>query len=72
MNRAWYWASYVLGALSLIGSVAWPLWSDNDLWMLGFSALAGVILMPFVLWPALEAMRAVFSSSNKAKSRRRR
>ncbi len=45
MNKGLVWSAYVLFALCLIGSVAWPLWSDSDLWMLGFGALAVIILL---------------------------
>ena len=40
MKNVWVWTAYTLFALCLISSVAWPLWSDSDLWMLGLAALA--------------------------------
>jgi hypothetical protein len=61
MNKGWVWAAYILFALCLIGSVAWPLWSDSDLWMLGFGALAVIIIFPVILWPAIRAVMSAFN-----------
>jgi glucose dehydrogenase len=55
VNRGLVWTAFVLFALCLIGTVAWPLWSDSDLWGLGFGALAVLILFPVVLWPPIRA-----------------
>ena len=61
MNKVWVWAAYGLFALCLIGSVAWPLWSDSDLWMLGFGALAVIIVLPVILWPAIRGLKSAFN-----------
>ena len=60
MRKGWVWAAYGLFALCLIGSVAWPLWSDSDLWMLGFGALAVIIIFPVILWPAIRGLKSAF------------
>jgi hypothetical protein len=60
VNKGWAWTAYSLFGLCLIGSVAWPLWSDNDLWMLGFAALAVVIMLPAILWPAIRGVMSAF------------
>lgn len=60
MKKGWVWAAYGLFVLCLIGSVAWPLWSDSDLWMLGFGALAAIIILPVVLWPAIRGVMSAF------------
>ena len=60
MRKRWVWAAYDLLALCLVGSVAWPLWSDSDLWMLGFSALAVMIILSVILWPAIRGLMSAF------------
>jgi hypothetical protein len=61
VNKGLVWTAYVLFALCLIGSVAWPLWSDSDLWMLGFGALAVIIILPVILWPAIRGVMKAFN-----------
>jgi hypothetical protein len=55
VNKGVVWTAFVLFALCLIGSAAWPLWSDGDLWMLGFGALGAIIILPVIVWPAIRA-----------------
>lgn len=64
MNRGWVWAAYGIFALCLIGSVAWPLWSDSDLWMLGFGALAVLIIAPVIFGPPVRALLLAFRSND--------
>lgn len=61
MKKGWVWAAYGLFGLCLVGSVARPLWSDNDLWMLGFGALAVIIIIfPVILWPTIRGVVSAF------------
>lgn len=53
-----YWAF----ALCMVGSVAWPLWSDSDLWSFAFAGLGFAVVLPVVLGPALRAILRSFSS----------
>jgi hypothetical protein len=60
MKSRWAWAGYVLFALCLLGSVAWPLWSDNDLWMLSFAALGAIVIFPVIFWPVTRSLTSLF------------
>lgn len=64
MKKGWVWASYAAFALCLIGSVAWPLCSDSDLWMLGFGALAVLVIAPVILGPPARAILSAFRSDD--------
>jgi hypothetical protein len=48
----------------MVGGVAWPLWSDNDLWMIFFGFVGAAVIIPVVLWPSIRAVRAAFSASS--------
>jgi len=62
MSRGWVWAAYILFSLCLVGCVAWPLWSDSDVWALGFGALAVLVISPVVLGPAIRAVASTFDA----------
>lgn len=64
MRNGWVWAAYGLFALCLIGSVAWPLWSDSDLWMLGFAALAVLVIVAVIFGPPVRAILSAFRSDD--------
>ena len=56
MQRIYPWLAYTAFAVCLVGIVAWPLWSDNDLWFFAFGAIAAVVMVPVVLVPGLRAI----------------
>ena len=69
VNSVLAWGAYGVFALCLVGMVAWPLWSDNDLWAFLFAAVGLAVLLPVVLGPSIRAVRAAFSSFGPSDSR---
>lgn len=65
MSAFWAWVSYGVLAMCLVGGVAWPLWSDNDLWMIAFGAIGAVAVIPAVVWPSIRALRNAFTDSSE-------
>ncbi len=64
MRSALTWAAFVVFALCMVGMVAWPLWSDNDLWSFLFAAVGIAVLFPVILGRAFRGVRDAFSSSS--------
>lgn len=58
------WAAFIVFALCMVGVVAWPLWSDNDLWSFLFAAIGIAVLFPVILVHAVRSILAAFSSSD--------
>jgi hypothetical protein len=69
MRSALTWAAFVVFALCLVGMVAWPLWSDNDLWSFFFAAVGSAVLFPVILWRAVGSVLSAFSSSSPSDDR---
>lgn len=69
VNSVLAWGAYGVFALCLVGMVAWPLWSDNDLWAFLFAAVGLAVLLPVTLGPSIRAVRAAFSSSEPSDTR---
>lgn len=66
------WAGYSAFALCMLGSVAWPLWSDNDLWIIRFGLLGAVVIAPVLFLPALRALRETFAPAPSRPGQRQR
>lgn len=64
MARVLTWAAFIVFALCLVGVVAWPLWSDNDLWSFLFAAIGIAVLFPVILVPPIRSVFKAFSSSD--------
>jgi hypothetical protein len=65
VSQVWAWGSYGVLALCMVGGVAWPLWSDNDLWMIFFGVVGAAVIIPVVVWPSIRGLRDAFSSSEE-------
>jgi len=48
MRRLVPWAAFNAFSLGMVGAVAWPLWSDNDLWSVLFVAVGIAVLFPLI------------------------
>lgn len=70
MRSVLTWAAFVVFALCLVGTVAWPLWSDNDLWMFFFGAVGIAVLFPVILVPPIRELLKAFSASPPPSDRR--
>lgn len=64
MRSARTWAAYVLFALCLVGMVAWPLWSDSDVWMILFAAVGIAVMFPVIFGRSIRAVLDAFLSSD--------
>ena len=58
------WIAFVLFALGLVGSVAWPLWSENDLWAQALLGPPSVLLLLVIMWPVIQGLRDAFDDSD--------
>jgi hypothetical protein len=63
------WIAYVVFAGCVVGAVAWPLWSDNDAWMLAFAAAGVVFMLPVVLGPPVRAILDALKTSSEPSDR---
>ena len=63
MGRVLKWAAFFVFAMCMVGMVAWPLWSDNDLWSFLFAGIGIAVLLPVILVPPIRALLKVFTTS---------
>ena len=62
MGRVLKWGAFFVFAICVVGMVAWPLWSDNDLWSFLFAGIGIAVLFPVIFVPPIRTMLRVFST----------
>jgi hypothetical protein len=65
MGTGFAWAAHIVFGLCLVGLVAWPLWSDSMVWVVPFSLVAIVVMVPVVVLPGLRALRDVMKGADE-------
>ncbi len=62
------WLAYSIVAACLVGSVAWPLWSDSTWWPVGLGVVAALAIAPVIFANAIggvwNALRRPHSSDH--------
>ena len=61
MRRLVTWAAFSAFSLCMVGAVAWPLWSGNDLWSVLFVAVGVAVLFPLILARVIRGCLKAFS-----------